>query len=177
MKYPSMAVCQAQVFSSTASLSRRGMLSAAVGGLATGSLWAAETPAMLPGSQALDRELAQALQKGEPLVVMVSLSGCHFCKVARESYLAPLLREQAVPIVQIDMRTPKPVLAFDGSSQTHDALARGWGIKVAPTVLFFGPSGKEVAERLVGAYLPDFYGAYLDERIRTARAQLPARKG
>jgi hypothetical protein len=27
-----------------------------------------------------------------------------------------------------------------------------------------------VAERLVGGYIPDFYGAYLDDRLRTARA-------
>jgi hypothetical protein len=47
-----------------------------------------------------------------------------------------------------------------------------WGIKVAPTVLFFGRGGVEIAERLVGGYLPDFYGVYLDERVRSARLAL-----
>jgi hypothetical protein len=37
-------------------------------------------------------------------------------------------------------------------------------------VLFFGAKGKEVAERLEGGYIPDFYGAYLEQRLQVARA-------
>jgi hypothetical protein len=39
-------------------------------------------------------------------------------------------------------------------------------------VLFFGKGGSEVAQRLVGASIPDFYGAYLEERLRQARTGL-----
>jgi hypothetical protein len=49
---------------------------------------------------------------------------------------------------------------------------RRWGVKVAPTLLFLGGQGREVAERLVGALLPDFYGAYLAQRLETARQSL-----
>jgi hypothetical protein len=35
--------------------------------------------------------------------------------------------------------------------------------------LFFGSQGREVASRLKGAYLPDFYGAYLDDQLTIAR--------
>jgi hypothetical protein len=38
-------------------------------------------------------------------------------------------------------------------------------------VLFFGPGAREVAPRLVGLS-PDFYGAYLDQRLDTARRRL-----
>jgi hypothetical protein len=51
-------------------------------------------------------------------------------------------------------------------------LIRQWQISVTPTVLFFGPGGKEVAERLEGASLPDFYGAYLDQRLEKGRLAL-----
>lgn len=53
------------------------------------------------------------------------------------------------------------------------ALARSFGIRVAPTVVFLANGGGEVAERLVGYNSPDFYGAYLDRRIASAleRAQ------
>lgn len=124
----------------------------------------------LPVPTSLTEELAAALKKGGPLLVMVSLEGCPFCKVARENYLAPLLRQSGLAIVQIDMRNRQMVQDFSGNSQTQDQLIRSWGIKVAPTVLFFGRGGAEVAERLVGGYIPDFYGAYLDDRLRTARA-------
>jgi hypothetical protein len=134
---------------------------------AVGSAAAAPT---LPTPASLADELAQTIKLGSPLLVMVSLDGCPFCKVVRENYLLPLQRSQGLRVVQIDMRGQQTVKGFGGISQTHEALSRSWGIKVAPTVLFFGRNGVEVAPRLAGGYLPDFYGAYLDERVQQARA-------
>jgi thioredoxin-related protein len=128
----------------------------------------------LPTAVSLSDELAPALKKGMPLLVMVSLDGCPFCKMARENYLAPLREERGLVVVQIDMRSSRVVRDFKGASRTQDELIRSWGIKVAPTVLFFGRGGAEIAERLVGGYIPDFYGAYLDERLRLAQAALRA---
>ena len=128
----------------------------------------------LPVPASLPEALAQALRNKGPLVVMVSLERCPFCKVARENYLLPLQRQNGLAVVQIDMRSSAQVVGFNGSTQTHDSLVRSWGIKVAPTVLFFGRGGQEVAERLVGGYIADFYGAYLDERLQTARAAVSA---
>ena len=126
-------------------------------------------PATLPTAASLSDELAQALKKGGPLVVMVSLEGCPFCKVARENYLGPLREQQGLHVVQVDMRNRHEITDFKGAALSQDELTRVWNIKVAPTVLFFGRGGVEVAERLVGGYIPDFYGAYLDERLRLAR--------
>ena len=112
-----------------------------------------------------------ALRQGQPLVVMVSLEGCPFCRIARQSHLAPMYRE-GHPIVQVDMRSPQAVRDFDGRMTTHDALVQRWRIPIAPTLLFFGPAGREVAERMEGAYQPDFYGPYLDERLETARVAI-----
>lgn len=118
----------------------------------------------------LPDELAAALKKGSPLLVLVNLRGCPFCKIATENYLLPLQREQGIAMVQVDMRSSQLVQAFNGQPQTQENLCRQWGVKVAPTVLFFGRRGAEVAERLVGGYIPDFYGSYLDERVRVARS-------
>ena len=129
-------------------------------------------PATLPTTASLPDELAVALKNDNPLVVMVSMDGCPFCKVARENYLGPLRAQQALPVVQLDMRSNRLIKDFKGQALTQDALIRSWSVKVAPTVLFFGHDGLEIAERLVGGYIPDFYGAYLDERLRLARAAL-----
>ena len=123
----------------------------------------------LPPATSLPDELARALIAGSPLVVMVSLEGCPFCKIVRESYLAPMRQEQGLPVVQVDMRSQRSVRNFNGSATTHEALIAAWRIEVAPTVLFLGRQGAEVASRLVGGYIPDFYGAYLDERLETGR--------
>ena len=132
----------------------------------------AAAASQLPLSASLPDELAQALLRSSPLLVMVSLDGCPFCKLARENYLLPLQREQGLAMVQIDMRGKHKVLGFTGAAQTHEALSRSWGIQVAPSVLFFGRGGVEVAQRLTGGYLPDYYGAYLDDRVQLARASL-----
>ena len=131
----------------------------------------AEAPLLSP-AVSLAEPLGDALKRGNPLLVMVSLEGCPFCKIARESYLVPLRREQGVEVLQVDMRSRRTVTDFQGASVTHDELIRRWGVRVAPTVLFFGPGGREIAERLIGGYIPDFYGAYLDERLQLARATL-----
>ncbi len=127
--------------------------------------------ATLTAAQSLPEALAQALQNKQPLIVMVSLDGCVFCRQARQSHLSPMHRA-GTAIVQVDMRNHQPVLDFAGQLTTHDQLTRLWKISVTPTLLFFGPGGKEVAQRMEGAYLPDFYGPYLEERMAQGRKAL-----
>ncbi len=151
-------------------LSRRQVLLSGAALCASG-LASAQTTT-LPLAVALQDELAQALQKGQPLVVMVSLAGCPFCKVARENYLAPLHTQQGLPVVQVDMHSQRGLKNFSGASLSHEDQRRAWGVRTAPTLLFLGPGGREVAPRLVGASIPDFYGAYLEQRLQQAQAAL-----
>lgn len=123
----------------------------------------------LPVPASLADALAQALVRQQPLVVMVSLPGCPFCRTVRDSHLGPLMADTGQPVVQIDMRSRRALRDFEGRATDHDSIVRGWGIGVAPTLLFIGRGGKEVAPRLAGASLPDFYGAYLDDRLAQAR--------
>jgi thioredoxin-related protein len=125
----------------------------------------------LPTALSLREELSQALRKKQPLLVMVSLEGCIYCKMARQSHLVPM-HQGGVPVVQVDIRSPQAVLDFAGKPTTHDEIARLWKVTVTPTLLFFGPGGREVTERMEGGYLPDFYGSYLDDRLAKARTQL-----
>ncbi len=128
--------------------------------------------AELPQAHNLKDELAAALERREPLVVMVSLQGCAFCKVVRNNYLAPMHEQERLHVAQVDMGSRDRLVDFRGNSITHGELVKQWKIRIAPTVLFFGRGGVEVAERLVGGYIPDFYGAYLDQRLEQARASL-----
>lgn len=159
---------------SRAALSRRAWLGAAAMsamGMTMGSPTFAANVA-LPLSSALDADLQRALQAKQPLVVLVSLDGCPYCNAARRSFLVPMRQQGQIDVVQLDMRSSKAVMDFDGRSRTHEQMIQAWGVKVAPTLLFFGPKGAEVADRMVGGYLPDFYGAYLDERLQQARRTL-----
>ena len=154
--------------------SRRAALQAAAALLATLALPAAvraqgasHGAKALPPSVSLAAELAAALEARKALVVMVSLEGCPYCRVVRESHLLAL-RAEGQPVVQVEIAAATPLVDLQGRRSTHQAVVRELGVKVAPTVLFFGPGGKEAAPRIAGMPIADFYGAYLQERVETA---------
>jgi len=166
------------VTTGTSGATRRMLLGAAAAVASTGLVRPARaTGATLPAPVALDHALARALEKGNPLIVMVSLEGCPFCRVARDSYLAPLHREGSVAVYQIDMRSAQAVRDFSGSTRSHEDMVRAWRVTIAPTVLFFGAQGKEIVARLEGGYIPDFYGAYLDQRLEQAQKVIKDSRG
>ena len=103
--------------------------------------------------------------------MLASTDGCAWCKLVRDNYLEPLRRDQGLQAVQLDLGSRAGLVDFAGGAGTHDELLRRWRVQVAPTLLFFGREGREVAPRLVGV-ARDFYGAYLDERLAAARRSL-----
>ena len=154
----------------TAWTRRRALLALAAAGSVSGARAATRS---LPPSQSLQGELVRALAARQPLVVMVSLHGCPWCKLVREHYLAPMHADEGLPVVQVDWGSAQATQTVDGTPITHGELARAWKIKLAPTVLFLGAGGREVAERLEGG-APDFYSAYLDQRLAQARQAVRA---
>lgn len=144
-------------------------LAAGLSGLAVRA-WAAESALPVPASLAVAAQAAAA--EREPLVVLVSLPGCPYCELVRRSYLLPL-RAQGLHAWQIDLTDARTAVAdFSGAASTGSQLARRWQARVAPTLLFFDAGGRELAPRLVGIAVPDFFGAYLDERLAAARKGL-----
>ena len=124
--------------------------------------------ASLPTPTSLAEALKVAVTKQKPLVVMISLAGCGYCKLVRENYLLPMLSRGELVVVQLDMKSNAALLDAFGNVSTHDQVIRGWGVRLAPTLLFLGRNGIEVADRLVGMNSADFYGAMLDERLAIA---------
>ncbi|MEW6695329.1 MAG: thioredoxin fold domain-containing protein [Pseudomonadota bacterium] len=134
---------------------------------------ASRMPNALPVPASLQAAAQAARARGEPLVVMVTLAGCAFCDIVRNSHLLPMLRRGEVQAVQIDMLDRRtPLLDWRGQTTTGYELARAWRIGVAPTLLFVDDRGRELAERLEGMGVPDFYGPYLEQRLAHARARL-----
>lgn len=122
---------------------------------------------LLPTPASLAAALADAAGRRRALVVLASTEGCPWCKLVRENYLVPL-RSEGQPVVEIDMVRADPVADFRGAPTTQREVAQQLKLRVAPTVLFIGPGGRELAQRITGVPLPDFYGAYLQERLDAA---------
>lgn len=137
--------------------------------------WAQETALPVPDS--LPDVAAAAARQGEPLVLLISLRGCPYCELVRRNYLLPA-RADGLPAWQINMQDKqRPLVGFDGQpSNAAEQIAR-WKVRLAPTLLFLDAQGLPLAERLVGVASVDFYGAYLEQRLSTARQALKASSG
>ncbi|MCW5655967.1 thioredoxin fold domain-containing protein [Hydrogenophaga sp.] len=127
----------------------------------------------LPTPTSLRGAAQAAAARGEPLVVMTTLTGCPYCEMVRARYLLPMRQEGLIQAVQLDVQDRTSNLqGFDGQMGTPAAWASAWKARFTPTVLFFAPDGRELAERLVGIAVPDFYGEYLEARLNEARRKL-----
>lgn len=127
----------------------------------------------LPTPTSLRGSALAAVARGEPLVVMTTLAGCPYCDLVRNHHLLPMLRQGQLHAVQLDVRDRTSNLqGFDGSMTTPAEQAKAWKARFALTVLFLCAKGEDLAERLVGVAVPDFYGEYLDARLQQARARL-----
>ncbi len=166
-------------------LSKRMPIRAALLSLAL--LSAAPIAADAAGRHGLERPasheavLREAARERTVVVALFSLPGCPFCEAIRRDQLRHLAREQAtqrVRVVEYDLTDRRPFSGPAARTPAPDspaALAASLDVRLAPTVAFIGPDGKEIAERLVGYSSPDFYGAYLEQRIAQAHERLGAR--
>lgn len=134
------------------------------------------TAAALPTPTSLRGAALAAAARGEPLVVLTTLKGCVYCELVRNNYLAPMRREGLLVAVQLDVQDRQSNLqGFSGDTTTPADQARAWKARFTPTVMFFGPDGQELAERLLGVAVADFYGEYLEARLTEARGKLRKR--
>ena len=152
----------------------RRQFSAALAALCSvGSSLAHAKDTALPVPKSLPQTARAAKAQGQPLVLLISLPGCVYCEMVRRSYLIPLLADTGLQAWQLDITNRSAsLIGFDGKPTTASEQVKAWKATFTPTVLFLGSQGQELAERLVGIAVPDFYGAYLEQRLMTARAVL-----
>jgi thiol:disulfide interchange protein len=125
---------------------------------------------------AADGKLAR--EKRVPILVLMAAEYCTYCKVVEKDFLKPMMisgqyqGKVLMRVLYIDGH--QPIKDFDGAAVSPQDLAARYRVQLTPTVLFLGPNGQELAERLVGISSRDFYGAYVDRDIDTARSKLRA---
>ena len=131
-------------------------------------------PHGLTMSEDLRSESAHAQQAGKPLVLMFSLPECAYCLVVRRNYLLPMIREAGndpPQIRELSMTGRQAIKDFDGSVTTPTAIAKRYGVRVAPTLVFVNAAGEMLSEPVVGGD-HQFFSVYLDRAFDTAAARL-----
>lgn len=156
---------------------RRFLLALPALGLAGRARASGESTIALAADFRADGRLSR--ERREPIVVLFSLPGCPYCEAVRRSHLAPMLRDPELAgrmiVRQVDVGLEEPVTGFGGERTTHAAIARAHGVRFAPVVAFWDGEGRALADPIKGMLLPDFYGAYLEDAIASARAKLAGR--
>lgn len=126
----------------------------------------------------LQQEGAKAQALGEPLVLMFSLPDCPYCKVVRNNYLLPMLREADPahqPVIrELQITSGKTLTGFDGARTTQAAMAKHFGVRMAPTLVFVDAAGRPLTDPIIGGDGHGFYSAYLDRAFAEARKSLKA---
>ena len=83
---------------------------------------------VLPISKSIKADIEAALKTSKPLVVLVSLDNCPFCKIARENYLIPLMAERAISVIQVNTNHATPIDDALGKRTTHAQLRFVFGL-------------------------------------------------
>ncbi|TRZ67036.1 MAG: hypothetical protein D4S02_05780 [Rhodocyclaceae bacterium] len=109
-------------------------------------------------------------------MVLFSRADCPWCERARRQYLIPLANDPAstdrVLMRQIDLDSNAVLIDFNGKATTHRLFGEAQDAKLTPTLMFYGPDGRQVGEPIVGFLLADFYAAHIDRGIDQALATL-----
>lgn len=116
-------------------------------------------------------------EPGHITVVLFSQAGCEFCAEVREHYLRPMLIAGVQPfaIAEADIDSSAPIRDWHGHDVAQREFSRVSGARFAPTVMFFDAQGRSLAEPIVGLS-KDFFGAYLEQRLRAATKESKTRR-
>lgn len=118
------------------------------------------------------RALAQQ-SPGEVVVLMVSQQNCSYCVRVKEQFLIPLQNSRNAPPIRIlSLSQLQTVIDFDGTERDAKEIAKRYGARFTPTLLFVDAQGNSLHEPIVGLNTPDFYGYYLDQAIEQSRNAL-----
>ncbi|MGI9325585.1 MAG: thioredoxin family protein [Pseudomonadales bacterium] len=114
----------------------------------------------------------QAATQRLPLVVYMARTDCTFCRRLEGDVLRPLIAagvlEGRAIYVQLLLDADTPIVNFDGTVTSAEAIAEAHGGALTPTFLFLDGAGGEIAPPLVGYNGSEFYSAYFERRLQQA---------
>lgn len=136
----------------------------------------------VPLASDLETDGRQAIAGAKPVVVLFSASYCGYCTAVKTEFFQHLEQDaryrSKVILREVVIDGADSLRDFGGNTVSHGEFADRHGVHLVPTVRFFDGAGVELAEPMVGVSTMDFYGWYLDLRIRRSIDRLdPGRKG
>ena len=120
-----------------------------------------------------------ARQGKMPILLLVSQDYCPFCIQIKKEILGPMIAsgdyQNRLLIREIFINLGSRVGDFKGNELDSSTFALAYKVYLTPTLLFLGPDGNELTERIVGIQTPEMFFFYVERAIEAAIAAFPAR--
>jgi thioredoxin-related protein len=118
----------------------------------------------------------ESTRSQRPILLLVSKTGCPYCSLLKREILEPMIvggnYADKIIIREIILNTSTKLVDFDGTIIDASALAKRYGTNLTPTMLFLGPDGKELTEKIVGINTIELFSYYVDQAIDNAVSEL-----
>lgn len=123
--------------------------------------------------QALGQEASEA---GVPILLLVSQQHCGYCTLIKHELLQPMELSgeyrKRVLIREILMDPGEHLQDFQGNRVATADFAHRRGVDLTPTMLFLGPDGSELHQRILGVPTIELLPWYVDAAIDQSRIAL-----
>lgn len=117
-----------------------------------------------------DSQLASS--GGMPILLLVSQDHCPFCIQLKEEILHPMLisgeYNGRLLMREIFIDLGSTVVDFHHRERESAQFTGSYGVYLTPTLLFLGPDGTELTERIIGIQTPEMFFFYVDKAIQEA---------
>jgi len=117
-----------------------------------------------------------ARAENKVIFLEVSASYCGWCRTLEEHIIRPMIisgdYDEYVLFRKINIDSSYPMKGFDGRATSPAKFAFRFDASLTPTLLFLGPDGQELSERIVGVNTLELYGEYVDIALAKGHAQL-----
>jgi len=120
----------------------------------------------------------ESAQTKRPILLLMSQDYCPYCRMIKREILNPMVLSGSyvdkIIIREMMIDSLMDMNDFDGTMRDPALIAERYNIKVTPTMLFLGPDGTELTNKIVGINTPELFSFYVDKAIDQAVLKLTA---
>ena len=115
-----------------------------------------------------------------PILLVYTAEYCHYCDEVKASVFNLISTDPAYQdrmlLREVRIDTDLDLVSFSGAVTSHRSFSKTRGIRIVPTLEFLDDAGTPISPPLVGASIPDYYGAYVDNGIEQSLRTLRTRQ-